>query len=221
MRHSILSSVVTAAALGLVLASSAAAQTDHLQCHKVKDANKVTGAVIALTAGQAAFQVPENCELKGKAIKFCVPVHKDVVKLGDAPGSLIGPGQDLSANDYVCYKVKCPKYDIDDTLVTDQFGERNIEKIKFPKEICVPAVKGVATTTTTTLPPNVCPEGGSPEACLGYGQNVDCPTCVAPDQEATDMCNTAYGTLNCNDNQYNNACAGGVNASGCASVCCP
>jgi hypothetical protein len=130
-------------AISLAIPSAASAQFDHLQCHKVKDTQKFKGTIVDLAALQQEFQLPSTCEIKGKAKKFCVPVGKTVVEPGDAPGSLIGPGNDLSPNDYVCYKVKCPKSSFSDTLVTDQFGERNLVKIKSPKELCVPAVKGV------------------------------------------------------------------------------
>jgi len=134
----------------LACAGAAGAQLpDHLQCHKFKDTQKFKFADVDLTAVQAAFQVPAGCRVKGKGKKFCVPVEKSVTET-DAPGSSIGDGQDLSANDYVCYKMKCPKFVIADTLVTDQFGERNLLKIKTGQEICVPAVKGIVTTTTST-----------------------------------------------------------------------
>ena len=91
--------------------SAAQAQTDHLQCHKVKDTIKFNGTVVSLAAIQEQFQVPEACQIKGKAAKFCVPVSKTVVELGDAPGSFVSPGTDLTENDYVCYKDEVPEDD--------------------------------------------------------------------------------------------------------------
>ena len=133
-----------------VSVTAAQAQPDHLQCHKIKDSQRFKFADVALIAAQSAFQMPDVCTIKGKAKKFCVPVEKAVTGT-DAPGSLIGAGPDLSAADYLCYKMKCPKIAIADTLATDQFGERDLLKIKTAQEICVPAVKGaVATSTTTT-----------------------------------------------------------------------
>jgi len=132
---------ITLLAVGLLSTPAAAQPSDHLQCHKVKDAQKFKFADVDLTAVQAAFQLPAGCRVKGKAKTFCVPVSKAVTDT-DAPGSFIGEGQDLSANDYLCYKIKCDKTTIADTLVTDQFGERDMQKIKTGGEICVPAVKG-------------------------------------------------------------------------------
>ncbi len=157
--------LLVAAIFGATLASSAQAQVDHLQCHKIKDTSRLSGAVVTLTAQQGAFQVPANCRIKGKAAEFCVPVSKGVVDPGDAPGTLIGPGQNLSLNDYVCYKVICPKLEVADTFVTDQFNARDLQKIKAPKKICVPAVKGevvaiTTTTSTSTTVPLGCSEGG-------------------------------------------------------------
>jgi len=142
---------VAIATLSLIFMSvtAARAQPDHLQCHKVKDSQKFKFADVSLTAIQGPFQMPAGCTIKGKAKKFCVPVEKTVTGT-DAPGSLIGAGPDLSAADYLCYKMKCPKIPIADTLATDQFGERDLLKIKTAQEICVPAVKGAVTATTTS-----------------------------------------------------------------------
>jgi hypothetical protein len=75
--------------------------------------------------------------------------------------------------------MKCPKATFPDTFATDQFGARNLQKIKTAQKLCVPAVKGVVTTTTTsttsttttTVPldpcnPNPCQNGGD---CFDFG----------------------------------------------------
>jgi hypothetical protein len=156
---------IAVATLSVMLLSVTAAQAlpDHLQCHKIKDSQKFKFADVTLTALQAEFQVPDGCTIKGKAKKFCVPVGK-VVSDTDAPGSLIGVGQTLNANDYLCYKLKCAQTTIPDTLVTDQFGERNISKIKFAQEICVPAVKG--TVTAPIESGTVCQSVASESGCI-------------------------------------------------------
>jgi hypothetical protein len=146
-------SLFVTALLTATLATSAQAQVDHLQCHKVKDTIKFKGTVVDLVAIQAQFQLPEDCKIIGKATELCVPVSKTVVDQGTAPGSLIGPGNDLTPNDYICYKMKCPKVAFPDTFATDQFGGRNLQKIKTAVKLCVPAVEGVVATTTSTLPP--------------------------------------------------------------------
>ena len=207
-------------AFALAGAASAQAQIDHLQCHKVKDTQKFKAAVVALTAVQVEFQMPDNCTIKGKGAEFCVPVGKSVIE-SDAPGSLIGAGQDLSQNDYVCYKMKCPKTTHSDTVVSDQFGARTLEKIKKAKRICVPAVKGVATTTTTTttMPP-MCPEGGTGEACFAFIPGP-CGDCCGGDSACSTPCNLAVTVEECLDPAFNTLCAERMNAAGCASFCCP
>lgn len=125
---------------------------DHLQCHRVRDTEQFTGAVLDLAATQAAFQLPDHCVIRvGRAVKLCVPVQKMVVHPGSAQVPPIQPPTQELVNDYVCYKMKCPEPEpsIPDTKVTDQFGSRHLVRIKGAQEICVPAIKGVPTTTTT------------------------------------------------------------------------
>ena len=180
---------------GFPATPAVAQQFDHLQCHAVKDSQKFKFADVTLTALQPGFQAPAGCTIKGKAKKFCVPVEKTVSST-DAPLPPIGPPTVEAAGDYVCYKMKCPKTAVADTLVTDQFGERNLLKIKKSKEICVPAVKGIvlATTTTTTTVPTtstttvpVCGDGvtNGTEACddgvnNGTGPLGCLPGCAPP-----------------------------------------
>jgi hypothetical protein len=224
MRTSLFATVLLTAAV----ASNAQAQVDHLQCHKVKDSIKFSDAVVALAAQQAAFQLPGNCSVSGKAAEFCVPVDKNVIDLGDAPGSLIGPGQDLSDNDYICYKIKCPKFTIADTLATDQFGERSLTKIKTAGKLCVPAVKGVViatttttTTTTTTLPTSGCPQDGSATGCnaAGSGGSACSACCMVTGTTCEAECGQALSTA-CTVSAENTQCAAAINAQGCADECC-
>jgi hypothetical protein len=177
--------------VGGVLVSTADAQFDHLQCHKIKDSNKFKAAVVDLTAIQIDFQLPDTCTVIGKAKEFCVPVEKSVIDFGDAPGSLIGSGQDLSENDYLCYKIKCAKTTIPDTLATDQFGARALAKIKTAGKLCVPAVKGIV--TTTTLPPVLCESSGFP-VCDG-----DCATGEVCTAQANATCACLPASTACAD----------------------
>ncbi len=181
--------------------------------------------LVALTAVQAQFQLTGNCRLVGKAAEFCVPVEKTVVNAGDAPGSLIGSGQDLSDNDYVCYKIKCPRQTIPDTTVSDQFSVRGLTRIKTAGKLCVPAVKGVATTTTTTttttsLPPPMCPVDGTPVACNAYANVPACTACCGGSVVCATECGNA-GVSGCTDMIRNTQCAIQVNAAVCGSDCCP
>jgi hypothetical protein len=191
-------------AAAVLFASVAYAQPlpDHLQCHKVKDTQKFREAQVTLDAIQLAFQMPENCTIKGKGREFCVPVIKTVVA-SDAPGSQIGPGQDLSLNDYVCYKMKCPKTTHADELVTDQFGVRVLEKIKAPKRICVPAVKG---TPPTTIP---CEPDCTGLQCGDDGCNGSCGDCAAGEIcNANGLCECVPDCtgLQCGDDGCNGSC---------------
>jgi hypothetical protein len=134
--------------LTATLASNAQAQSDHLRCFKVKDRARFD-AQATLTALQEQFGIDEACSIKGKAKLFCVPVSKlvtvfdDRTKDGIPPVEFVGP--DLE-NDAACYKVKCPKQQIEPELVTDQFGTRTVEKFKS-QLLCTPAVKGTPATT--------------------------------------------------------------------------
>jgi hypothetical protein len=137
----------------------AAAQTpaDHLQCHKVTDSSKFKFADVTLIALETSFQVPAGCTVKGKAKEICIPTSKAVIET-DAPVPPFVPVVDPAAASYVCYKLKCPKQEVVDTLVTDQFGVRDLQKIKKAGKLCVPIAHGVVTTTTTTTMPAVCTE---------------------------------------------------------------
>ncbi len=128
---------------------------DHYKCYRVRDTAKFK-SVVDLTAFQTQFNVDPQCEVKGKAKIFCVPVIKDVLKLTYPKNStltpVVMPGQDL-AEDRLCYKIKCPKAVIADEEVQDQFGTRRIGKFKASL-LCTNAIKTsfTTTTTTTTLP---------------------------------------------------------------------
>jgi len=174
--------VVLAIVVVGLAATQVRAQHDHLQCHKVKDANKFKAAIVSLTVEQAAFQMPDDCSIKGKARRFCVPAEKNVVDPGDAPVPAGLPLSTDAAGDYVCYKMKCPKASIADTLVTDQFGERNLANVKSAQEICVPAVKGPAPFCGDDFVNAVGEEcdGSDDSACLA-SCNPDCTCAVSCD----------------------------------------
>jgi len=172
-----------AVAIATTFASSSLAGAEvanSLQCHKVKDGLSIKGAVLTVTATDAAFQISGDCELKpGKAAKLCLPAEKTIVNPGDA--TLVGtePGAGDEAREYLCYKAKCPKptTDIADLSATDKFGTHALTKIKATKEICVPAIKGsTVTTTTTTLP--ACPTALE-DLCESYTLNFSPSTGVA------------------------------------------
>jgi len=158
MRHQRRSGRIAAAALsstilllGLFPPTAVAQLPDHLQCHKMKDAVKFSGTIIDLVTPLAAFQAIGDCEIQGRARKICVPVEKTVLSLGTAPGTAIGPGPDLGTSAYICYKTKCRRSAIPDSTFTDQFESRQLTKIKHSREVCVPAVEGMLTTTTMVV----------------------------------------------------------------------
>ena len=176
----------------VTFASAALAQpdeepTDHLQCYRVADPFAFRGRV-DLAGPQ--FGVDESCRIRVKSLRFCRPVSKSVLRLGPAAPPLGDvPGQPLE-NDYLCYKVACPRELITDRTVTDQFGTRTLsfqrrhdgEGRLRAQLLCTPAFKEEVTTTTqppqttttmepttTTLPP---PTTTVPATCGGPG-----PTC--------------------------------------------
>ena len=192
---------LTAALLAAIFATTADAQFDHLQCHKVKDPQKLADVVVSLGSAEAQFQMPGNCKLAGKAPEFCVAADKTVVDAGNSAGSLIGAGQELTGNGYLCYKIKCPKAVVADALVTDQFGARTLTKIKPASKLCVPTVMGVVTTTTTTT------------TTLPFCDGTLCGgTCI---DEQTDPQNCgACG------NVCSTSCTGNVTATTCSTGTC-
>lgn len=195
----------------MLLASNAWAQPGTLQCHKVKDSNKFSMASVTLAASQAALQLPAGCVLKGKAAELCVSADDTVVNWGDAPRAVMGPGQELGANDYLCYKAKCPNVAFGDVYMTDQFGERSIQRIKSPRKVCVPAVEGAYPTTCNF---------GTDDTCLNYFDLVSCIPCCEQDQRCTDACLMANIEM-CTDPYWNQECMYAVVAAGCGqSECC-
>ena len=121
----------------LTTAGAADAQLDHYKCFKAKDTAKVFKKASAdLTTLQAEFP-SENCALKKKAKKVCIPASKQVLSIVEGT-DVPFPAQDLS-DAQLCYKIKCPKVAIAPLEVTDQLGTRNIEKFKA-STLCVPAV---------------------------------------------------------------------------------
>ena len=131
--------IKVALGIGLAIAlqsTTASAQLDHYKCFKAKDTAKVFKKATAdLTTLQAEFP-DENCSIKAKPSKVCVPASKEVLTIEDGADTPFA-AQDLT-NAQVCYKMKCPKAALSPLEVTDQLGTRNIEKFKG-STLCVPA----------------------------------------------------------------------------------
>ena len=124
-------------AIALQAATASAQPFDHYKCFKAKDTAKVfKKAAVDLTALQSEFP-NENCGLKAKPKKVCIPASKQVLGVEDGNDNPFDA--QVLTNAQVCYKMKCPKATISPLEVTDQFGTRDIEKFK-PSTLCVPAV---------------------------------------------------------------------------------
>jgi len=138
--------VATAFAVAVFVAAPVRAQVpDHLKCYKIKDTLNLGGTADLDTP---QFGVDPGCKIS-KAQLFCVPATKANVSVVNkktrqsiAPLPFSGAPQ---PGDQICYKVKCPTplTPIPDQVVTDQFGNRTLTKLKA-SFVCVPAVKGTA-----------------------------------------------------------------------------
>ena len=223
-RRSVVSLLVGVAILTMSH-SSRAQEFDNLKCYKVKDGQKFKSATVDLTPlDTPPFVVEQGCTLKGKAMKVCTPVDKQVVAT-DA-SELPVSGETLSRS-FLCYKLKCPKLAVPDVQFADQFGARVLTKFQA-KELCVPAerqaivtttVAGATTTTTTTttlplvapccstttgqclgvIPPSQCSE-----FVIGV-PNGSCDLCIFP---PTQVCCTSGGM--CQDLSQEDCAAQGV-----------
>jgi hypothetical protein len=135
--------------LGVVAAFGMAADVraqsfDHLSCHKVKDTLRKEEYVVDLVPSDAAFPLQPACKVKAPAKLLCTPV----APAGALPGAP-APGPAADAIPQLCYKLKCPKLELD-VAVADRFGDRTIQ-VKAPTMLCVPAVPPTSSTTSTTV----------------------------------------------------------------------
>lgn len=165
---------IISAAIGVLLSTtsndSSAQPFDHLKCYRAKDSVKFDGVLNLIPEQQPPFSLESGCKVKIKAKEFCVAVQKEVVDT-DAPG----PGAPYPTDgiplerDYICYKVKCPKSEVPDTEVADQFATRTLSKFKA-KKICVPAVKTCAGSEAPECN-GVCPFN---DPCVDFGGFCGC-----------------------------------------------
>jgi hypothetical protein len=119
---------------------------DHLSCHKVKDTLEKQEYVVDVVPRDAAFPLQSSCKVKAPAKLLCTAV----APVGPLPGSPAAePAPD--AIPQLCYKVKCPKLELD-VAVADRFGDRTLE-VKAPTMLCVPVVPPTTSTTSTTIVP--------------------------------------------------------------------
>ena len=150
-------------ALGIAQAvsppASSAQPFDHLKCYRVKDPHKFDAVANLVPLLNPPFTLDSGCKIKVRATKLCTPVEKELQST-TAPGVQF-PSQELE-NNYLCYKVKCPKAAVADLEVTDQFGTRTLSKFTT-REICSPTVLGAEPPfTCTDQNALTCGEGSCP-----------------------------------------------------------
>src|SRR5882724_2533307 len=123
--------------------ASAQLHADHLECWRGHDNTRLRGIV---EIDNAQFGLPKECRIK-PARFFCAPAAKSVVEVNVGPLLPVSGGR--VPGDFVCYSVRCPKTDIADQTVTDQFGTRLFKLIRFDRRLkfgsfllCAPAVTG-------------------------------------------------------------------------------
>jgi len=176
---------VRASAAILLLASSlgagpASAQlhADHLECWRGHDNVRLRGVV---EIDNAQFGLPKDCRIK-PAQFFCAPAAKSVVEVNVGPLLPVSGGR--VPGDFVCYRVRCPKTDIADQTVTDQFGTRVFKLNRSNRRLkrgsfllCAPAVTGTEFCGDGVTNGSETCDGNDAAACPGACQ-VDC-TCPA------------------------------------------
>lgn len=152
--------------VGGLLATSAAAQTDHLQCFKVKDTNHKT----RYTTGIGGIAPGQGCVVKVPAKLLCVATTEPQV--APAPPGPKTSGGNASA--FLCYKTRCRQNTLPQVTVADEFGRRLVRP-KRSRLLCTPlagtgADTAASTTTTTTL--------------AGGGSSTTTP-CTCPSETST------------------------------------
>ena len=140
--------------VGVALATPSFAQTDHLQCFKVKDSNRKT----RYTTGINGVAPGQGCVIKVPAKLLCVATTEPQV----APAPPGGKTSGGNSSAFLCYKMRCKQNTLPQVTVADEFGRRLV-KPKRSRMLCTPlagtgADIGSSTTTTTTVPTCTCPQ---------------------------------------------------------------
>jgi hypothetical protein len=168
--------VVFGSMLGLVLATSAMAVSDHLQCYKVKDTAIVLKGTVDLTDQLSGLLSPCKisspklyCRGSAKSNPNVVNITTPIVPL-NYTGVEVGSDQDR-----LCYKVSCPNIVVVPTqTVTDQFGTHTLTKPKTGM-VCTPANIGTSYCGDGNVDPNEqCDSGLGGNSCVtvGYGSGT-------------------------------------------------
>ena len=119
----------------------ARAQTDHLQCFKVRDPQ----ARASYTANIDGLVLEAGCIVKVPAAMACVPASKTIVGPPFPPGG----GGTGTPSSFFCYKVKCPRLLLPPLAGTDQFGSRSVQP-STAKLVCAPLASATTTSTTSS-----------------------------------------------------------------------
>jgi hypothetical protein len=128
------------------------AQSDHLECFKVKDPQ----AKAEYTAIIDGLVLAPGCRVKVPAATACVPATKTIIGPPYPPG---GGGTGVP-NAFLCYKAKCPKTTLPTFVATDQFGSRSVTP-SARKLVCAPL-----TGFNTTIPNVLCPSDNCHGDCI-------------------------------------------------------
>lgn len=158
LRKSVCAALVIASC-SLAAAPALAVRYDHLKCYKVKDSAPTSSATVDLRPlDNGTFELEAGCTVKVRSRQLCFPSTKEVLFSADA--LLNVEGQELE-NAFLCYKVKCPKTVLPDSLeMSDQFATRNLTGLRTTT-LCAPAIPGAPPPTTTTTIPM-----GTPRSCV-------------------------------------------------------
>ena len=127
----LLAALVAAIALGVVAHASVPVAYDQMKCYRVKD----PAPKASYTADFNGKAAQLGCTIKVPAKLVCNFVHK--TNLTPPAPNFQFNGTQFNGQLFVCYRLKCPKFELDDTA-SDQFGDRAIV-VKKSKMVCTPA----------------------------------------------------------------------------------
>jgi hypothetical protein len=187
-------------------APAGAQVADHLQCFKTKDASIVLKGTVALNTALTGPLAP--CKIS-KAAFYCTGTVKSSPNVFNitVPITPLQYSGAAVTEDRICYKVSCPKLEPptpDFPVVTDQFGQHNLTKLKTGL-VCTPAIIGTSFCGDGTLDANEDCDGsnlggascvtvgyGSGSLACGPGCKYDVSACIAGAFPATGQ-TTCYG----------------------------
>lgn len=128
-----------AAQVGCVSANGTVTQPDHLKCYRVGNDPFINTDLLSLDSPQ--FGVEPNCQVKGHAIQFCVPVCKTIVGPVPPPAGTGFKATTPLTDDELCYSITCTTNNAPRRVgVEDQFAARTIP-LGNADLICAPAAK--------------------------------------------------------------------------------